>query len=180
MTSFGEISPLWQILKVVGKFVRDYFGMDKILNLLWQQKIMLFSICSFQNRANCWENNIAIWSYWWLPRCVCGRQKRFVVIKIGRLGLVLDLAENLKNARSCARLWRCWRCCWCNFWWKFCYEVTYLPSYLQAETAEKSLSSPHCNNKLPKYFGACKSCCNITKNAQIPFDMTRISVYFNC
>ena len=36
VTRLGEISPLWQNLKVFGNFVRDYFVIGKILNLLWQ------------------------------------------------------------------------------------------------------------------------------------------------
>ena len=34
LTRFGDISPLWQNLKVFGNFVRDYFVFGKILNLL--------------------------------------------------------------------------------------------------------------------------------------------------
>ena len=36
VTRFGDISPLWQILKAMDNFDRVYFVFGKTLNLLWQ------------------------------------------------------------------------------------------------------------------------------------------------
>ena len=37
VTRFGEISPLWHNLKVLGKFLKVYFVFCKFLILLWQK-----------------------------------------------------------------------------------------------------------------------------------------------
>ena len=61
VTRFGEISPLWQKLKVFGKFLISYF---QILSLLWQNCDIIGLVFIVAN-GQILQNNLTIWPHCW-------------------------------------------------------------------------------------------------------------------
>ena len=63
VTRFGEISPFWQFLKVLGYYVRAYLVLGKNLKLLWSTFYGIGQIF-FVGSGLKLTNNLAIWSHW--------------------------------------------------------------------------------------------------------------------
>ena len=70
VTRFGEISPLWHNLKVLGKFLKVYFVFCKFLILLWQkcytigQVFMVPESYILKNKFAIWSHCFSFWRWW--------------------------------------------------------------------------------------------------------------------